>query len=90
MSRTQGCRITRSIQREIAQASGDAPAAGVRSLGRLAAHAIAPTTFRMTVLVVFCACVVLLAAVGMYAVIAYVVQPRQASRIDPAEVLRRS
>ena len=65
-----------SIQREIARASGDAPVADVRSLGQLAARAIAPTTFSMTVLVVFSACAVVLAAIGMYAVISYAVQQR--------------
>jgi putative ABC transport system permease protein len=68
--------IARSIQREIARASGDAPVADVRSLGQLASRAIASTTFSMTVLVVFSACAVVLAAVGMYAVISYAVQQR--------------
>jgi putative ABC transport system permease protein len=68
--------LIRSIQREIARASGDAPVADVRSLGQLAARAIAPTTFSMTVLVAFSACAVVLAAIGMYAVISYAVQQR--------------
>jgi len=68
--------LTRSIQGEIARASGDAPVTDVRSLGQLAARAIAPTTFSMTVLVVFSVCAVALAAVGMYAVISYAVQQR--------------
>jgi putative ABC transport system permease protein len=68
--------LTRSIQREIARASGDAPVVDVRSLGQLAARAIAPTTFSMTVLVVFSACAMILAAIGMYAVISYAVQQR--------------
>jgi predicted permease len=68
--------LTRSIQREIARASGRAPVVDVRSLGQLTARAIAPTTFSMTVLVVFSACAVVLAAIGMYAVISYAVQQR--------------
>jgi len=75
-TRSESSALTRSIQREIAEASGHAPVADVRSLGQLAARAIAPTTFNMTVLVVFSACATLLAAVGIYAVVAYAVQQR--------------
>jgi hypothetical protein len=43
--------LLRTIQREIAQASGNQAVTGVRSLDQLAARAIAPTTFSMTVLI---------------------------------------
>jgi putative ABC transport system permease protein len=76
--RTQGesSALTRSIQREIAQASGGELVADVRSLRQLAGRANAATTFSMTVLVLFGTCALLLAAGGMYAVIAYAVQQR--------------
>jgi predicted permease len=75
-TRVQSSALTRLIQQEIGRASGDAPVADVRSMDQLAADAIAPTTFSMTVLVVFGACALLLAATGMYGVMAYTVQQR--------------
>ena len=75
-TRGESSALTRSIQREIAEASGDQPVTDVRSMSQLAARAIAPTTFSMTVLIVFGACALLLAGVGLYGVIAYTVQQR--------------
>jgi predicted permease len=75
-TRAESNALTLSIQQEIARASGDAPVVDVRSLGQLAARAIQPTRFSMTVLVVFGACAMVLAAIGMYAVISYAVQQR--------------
>jgi predicted permease len=65
-----------TIQREIAQASGNQAITDVRSLDQVAARAIAPTTFSMTVLMVFGLSAVLLAGIGLYGVIAYAVQQR--------------
>ena len=45
--------LMRTVEREIAQASGNQAIADVRSMDQLAARAIAPTTFSMTVLIVF-------------------------------------
>jgi putative ABC transport system permease protein len=75
-TRDETSAMTRSIQGEIARAGGDAAVANVRSMSQIAARAIAPTTFSMIVLMVFGGCALLLAATGMYAVIAYAVQQR--------------
>ena len=68
--------LMRTVEREIAQASGNQAIADVRSMDQLAARAIAPTTFSMTVLIVFGSSAALLAGIGLYGVIAYAVQQR--------------
>jgi predicted permease len=67
--------LARSIEREISTVSGGA-VSRVTSMDDIAVRAIAPTTFSMTVLVVFGVSALLLAAVGMYGVTAYAVQQR--------------
>jgi putative ABC transport system permease protein len=68
--------LARDIEREISAASGGAPISGARSMEEIAVRAIAPTTFSMTVLIVFGSCALLLAGVGMFSVMAYAVQQR--------------
>lgn len=68
--------LGRIIEREISAASGGAPISSARSMDEIAVRAIAPTTFSMTVLIVFGGCALLLAGVGMYSVMAYAVQQR--------------
>jgi putative ABC transport system permease protein len=68
--------LARAIEREISAASGGDPVSSTRSMEEIAARAIAPTTFSMTVLIVFGGCALLLAGVGMYSVMAYAVQQR--------------
>jgi putative ABC transport system permease protein len=68
--------LGRIIEREISAASGGAPVSSARSMDEIAVRAIAPTSFSMTVLIVFGGCAMLLAGVGMYSVMAYAVQQR--------------
>jgi predicted permease len=68
--------LARVIEREISAASAGAPISSARSMEEIAVRAIAPTTFSMTVLIVFGSCALLLAGVGMYSVMAYAVQQR--------------
>jgi predicted permease len=68
--------LARSIEREIRQASGNAPITDSRSMRVLAEEAFAPTTFGMTVLILFGGSGLLLASIGLYAVIAYAVEQR--------------
>jgi predicted permease len=75
-TRSEPAALARSIEREISRAGADTPVADVRSLNQLAARAIAPAAFSMSVLSVFGACALLLAATGMYGVMAYSVQQR--------------
>src|SRR5262249_38947506 len=75
-TRTEPGALARTIARELSAASGGAPISSVKSMDEIAVRAIAPTTFSMTVLIVFSASALLLAAVGMYAVMAYAVQQR--------------
>jgi len=75
-TRSESAALVRSIEREIGQAGGNSPIADVRSMNQLAARAIAPTAFSMSVLTVFGACALLLAVTGMYGVSAYAVQQR--------------
>jgi putative ABC transport system permease protein len=75
-TRAESGALGRIIEREISAASGDAPISNVRSMDEIAVRAIAPTTFSMTVLMVFGGCALLLAGVGMYGVMAYAVQQR--------------
>jgi len=69
-TRTESSTLLRSIEREIAQASGDSAVADVRWMDQLVARTNAPTRFSMTVLIVFSACALLLSAIGIYDVMA--------------------
>jgi predicted permease len=75
-TRADSVALRRDVEREISAASGGAPIASARSMDDVAAGAIAPTVFSMTVLMIFGGCALLLAAVGMYSVMAYAVQQR--------------
>src|SRR5262245_59565469 len=75
-TRTEQGTLGRDIEREISAASGGAPISSARSMDEIAVRAIAPTTFSMTVLIVFGGRALLLAGVGMYSVMAYALQQR--------------
>jgi putative ABC transport system permease protein len=75
-SRAESGAQARTIEREISAASAGAPVSNARTMEEITVRAIAPTTFSMTVLIVFGGCALLLAAVGTYSVMAYAVHQR--------------
>ena len=65
-----------AMETELRAASGGLPVAQVRSLEQVKARSIAPEQFQMLLVTFFGACALLLAAVGVYGVMAYGVEQR--------------
>ncbi|MFL6354028.1 MAG: ABC transporter permease [Bryobacteraceae bacterium] len=68
--------LSSAIQNQLRQASGGLPVARVRSMDEVVVHSTAREDFNMLLLTIFGCSALLLAAIGIYALMAYSVQQR--------------
>jgi putative ABC transport system permease protein len=68
--------LSSAVQKELRQASGGLPVAHVRSMDEVVVHSTAREDFNMLLLTIFGCSALLLAAIGIYALMAYSVQQR--------------
>jgi predicted permease len=68
--------LSSAIQNELREASGGLPVAAVRTMEQTISRSTAPQNFNMLVLTIFGCCALLLAAIGIYGLMAYSVAQR--------------